>query len=53
MRSMARWARRHDSDEGSAAIEAAIVLPALIMFLCMAIMRRPDRHLRREDRLCG
>lgn len=37
MRSMARWARRHDSDEGSAAIEAAIVLPALIMFLCMAI----------------
>ncbi|WP_405918341.1 TadE/TadG family type IV pilus assembly protein [Streptomyces sp. NBC_00728] len=34
---MARWARRHDSDEGSAAIEAAIVLPALIMFLCMAI----------------
>ncbi|MEU6495686.1 TadE family protein [Streptomyces sp. NPDC046984] len=25
------------SDEGSAAIEAAIILPALIMFLCMAI----------------
>lgn len=37
MRSMARWARRVRSDEGSAAIEAAIVLPALIMFLCLAI----------------
>ncbi|MCX5261805.1 pilus assembly protein [Streptomyces canus] len=34
---MARWARRVRSDDGSAAIEAAIVLPALIMFLCMAI----------------
>ncbi|MFF7358332.1 TadE/TadG family type IV pilus assembly protein [Streptomyces filipinensis] len=34
---MARWARRLRSDEGSAAIEAAIVLPALIMFLCLAI----------------
>ncbi|GGN44530.1 TadE/TadG family type IV pilus assembly protein [Streptomyces fuscichromogenes] len=34
---MARWARRLRSDEGSAAIEAAIVLPALIMLLCMAI----------------
>ncbi|MEV5078883.1 TadE/TadG family type IV pilus assembly protein [Streptomyces sp. NPDC056159] len=37
MRSKARWARRLRSDEGSAAIEAAIVLPALIMFLCLAI----------------
>ncbi|MFD4604390.1 TadE/TadG family type IV pilus assembly protein [Streptomyces sp. NPDC058464] len=37
MRSSARWARRLRSDEGSAAVEAAIVLPALIMFLCMAI----------------
>ena len=37
MRSTARWARRLYSDEGSAAIEAAIVLPALIMFLCLAI----------------
>ncbi|MFK0113145.1 TadE/TadG family type IV pilus assembly protein [Streptomyces sp. NPDC091217] len=37
MRSVSRWARRLRSDEGSAAIEAAIVLPALIMFLCMAI----------------
>ncbi|MGV9248713.1 TadE/TadG family type IV pilus assembly protein [Streptomyces sp. NPDC003710] len=34
---MARWAGTLHSDEGSAAIEAAIVLPALIMFLCMAI----------------
>lgn len=37
MRSMAHWARRARSDQGSAAIEAAIVLPALIMFLCLAI----------------
>ncbi|WP_329600195.1 pilus assembly protein [Streptomyces pseudovenezuelae] len=37
MRYTARWARRLRRDEGSAAIEAAIVLPALIMFLCMAI----------------
>ncbi|MFC8428030.1 TadE/TadG family type IV pilus assembly protein [Streptomyces sp. NPDC057253] len=34
---MARWARSVRNDEGSAAIEAAILLPALIMFLCMAI----------------
>ncbi|MEU6610257.1 TadE/TadG family type IV pilus assembly protein [Streptomyces shenzhenensis] len=34
---MTRWARRPRSDEGSAAIEAAIIVPALIMFLCMAI----------------
>ncbi|MFF4145124.1 TadE/TadG family type IV pilus assembly protein [Streptomyces sp. NPDC001698] len=34
---MVRWARRLHSDEGSAAIEAAIVLPVLIMFLCLAI----------------
>ncbi|MFF1741850.1 TadE/TadG family type IV pilus assembly protein [Streptomyces mirabilis] len=34
---MARWTRRLRSDEGSAAIEAAIVLPSLIMFLCLAI----------------
>ena len=37
VRSTARWACRLRSDEGSAAIEAAIVLPALIMFLCLAI----------------
>ena len=37
MRSMPRWARHVRRDEGSAAIEAAILLPALIMFLCMAI----------------
>ncbi|MGW2618526.1 TadE/TadG family type IV pilus assembly protein [Streptomyces sp. NPDC001500] len=32
-----RCARRLRGDEGSAAIEAAIVLPSLIMFLCLAI----------------
>lgn len=37
MRYRARWARRLRSDEGSTAIEAAIVLPSLIMFLCLAI----------------
>ncbi|MFE9769742.1 TadE family protein [Streptomyces sp. NPDC005808] len=34
---MARWARRGHGDGGSVAIEAAIVLPSLIMFLCLAI----------------
>ncbi|MGW5248639.1 TadE/TadG family type IV pilus assembly protein [Streptomyces sp. NPDC004129] len=34
---MARLAHRIRSDEGSAAIEAAIILPSLIMFLCLAI----------------
>ncbi|MBO4260242.1 TadE family protein [Streptomyces griseorubiginosus] len=37
VRSTAHWARRLRGDEGSAAIEAAIVLPVLIMFLCLAI----------------
>ncbi|MFF8177812.1 TadE/TadG family type IV pilus assembly protein [Streptomyces chartreusis] len=37
VRCTARWARRLRGDEGSAAIEAAIILPALIMFLCLAI----------------
>ncbi|TVZ84785.1 TadE-like protein [Streptomyces sp. BK340] len=37
MRHLSRWARRVRSDEGSVAIEAAIVLPALIMFVCLAI----------------
>ena len=37
MRSDARGARNRHGDQGSAAIEAAIVLPALIMFLCLAI----------------
>ncbi|MEU9190826.1 TadE family protein [Streptomyces sp. NPDC048484] len=37
MRHTARWARRLRRDEGSAAIEAAIILPSLIMFLCLAI----------------
>lgn len=31
------WARRLRGDEGSAAIEAAVIVPLLIMFLCMAI----------------
>ncbi|WP_371648024.1 MULTISPECIES: TadE/TadG family type IV pilus assembly protein [unclassified Streptomyces] len=33
----ARWARQGHGDEGSAAIEAAIILPVLIMFLCLAV----------------
>lgn len=37
MRYTDRWACKLRDDEGSAAIEAAIVLPALIMFICMAI----------------
>jgi Flp pilus assembly protein TadG len=37
VRSMARWSRGLRGDQGSVAIEAAIVLPALIMFLCLAI----------------
>ncbi|MGY1583894.1 TadE/TadG family type IV pilus assembly protein [Streptomyces sp. MN13] len=37
VRYTARWARRLRSDEGSTAIEAAIILPSLIMFLCLAI----------------
>lgn len=39
MRSTSRWVRsRHcRGDEGSAAIEAAIILPALIMFLCLGL----------------
>jgi Flp pilus assembly protein TadG len=37
VRSVARLARGLRGDEGSAAIEAAIVLPCLIMFVCLAI----------------
>ncbi|MGW4271290.1 TadE/TadG family type IV pilus assembly protein [Streptomyces seoulensis] len=37
MRDRACRARRLRSDEGSAAIEAAVILPSLIMFLCLAI----------------
>ncbi|MEU6578209.1 TadE family protein [Streptomyces sp. NPDC046805] len=37
VRDVARLAGRLRSDEGSAAIEAAIILPSLIMFLCLAI----------------
>ncbi|MFJ9822388.1 TadE family protein [Streptomyces sp. NPDC101151] len=36
MRYLGRWARMR-SDEGSVAIEAALVLPVLIMFVCLAI----------------
>ncbi|MET7390489.1 TadE family protein [Streptomyces sp. NPDC005529] len=32
-----RWPARRSPDEGSVAIEAAIVLPSLIMFLCLAL----------------
>ncbi|MFJ3229147.1 TadE/TadG family type IV pilus assembly protein [Streptomyces sp. NPDC086783] len=32
-----RWAGRCRKDQGSVAIEAAIVLPSLIMFLCLAL----------------
>ncbi|WP_406364427.1 TadE family protein [Streptomyces sp. NBC_00645] len=31
------WTGKRHSDDGSVAIEAAIVLPSLIMFLCLAI----------------
>ena len=37
MRIRARWKRPAGRDKGSVAIEAAIVLPPLIMFLCLAI----------------
>jgi Flp pilus assembly protein TadG len=33
----ARWPGRPGSDDGSVAVEAAIILPSLIMFLCLAI----------------
>ncbi|MEU5225310.1 TadE family protein [Streptomyces toyocaensis] len=34
---MARWTRRTRSDDGSVAIEAAIIVPPLLMFVCLAI----------------
>jgi Flp pilus assembly protein TadG len=37
MRIRGRWKRTAGGDEGSVAVEAAIVLPPLIMFLCLAI----------------
>ncbi|MFI1768951.1 TadE/TadG family type IV pilus assembly protein [Streptomyces sp. NPDC020800] len=37
VRSVSGWAHQLRRDEGSAAIEAAIVLPCLIMFICLAI----------------
>ncbi|MER6386166.1 TadE family protein [Streptomyces sp. NPDC001250] len=33
----ARWAAQLRVDEGSAAIEAAIIFPLLVMFICLAI----------------
>ncbi|WP_406346938.1 TadE family protein [Streptomyces sp. NBC_00648] len=36
-RCAARWACQGHGDEGSAAIEGAIILPVLIMFLCLAL----------------
>ncbi|GGP78185.1 MULTISPECIES: TadE/TadG family type IV pilus assembly protein [Streptomyces] len=36
-RCAAQWARTRHGDEGSAAIEATIILPALIMFVCLAL----------------
>ncbi|MDR6980113.1 Flp pilus assembly protein TadG [Streptomyces sp. 3330] len=37
VRYTSRWARRLRGDEGSVAIEAAVIVPSLIMFLCLAI----------------
>lgn len=37
MSSRTRWARGARRDDGSVAIEAAIIVPPLIMFLCLAI----------------
>ncbi|MET8810088.1 TadE family protein [Streptomyces sp. NPDC004546] len=37
IRSVAWWARQLHDDEGSAAIEATIIVPCLIMFVCLAI----------------
>ncbi|MGW1411271.1 TadE/TadG family type IV pilus assembly protein [Streptomyces sp. NPDC002403] len=37
MRIRAWWSRSVRRDDGSAAVEAAIVLPPLIMFLCLAL----------------
>ncbi|MER6858602.1 TadE family protein [Streptomyces pilosus] len=34
---MARWTRRTRGDDGSVAIEAAIIVPPLLMFVCLAI----------------
>lgn len=37
MSRLARWTRRTRSDDGSVAIEAAIIVPPLLMFVCLAI----------------
>ncbi|MFC7993160.1 TadE family protein [Streptomyces pilosus] len=34
---MARWTRRTRGDDGSVAIEAALIVPPLLMFVCLAI----------------
>ncbi|GGR05101.1 membrane protein [Streptomyces pilosus] len=34
---LARWTRRTRGDDGSVAIEAAIIVPPLLMFVCLAI----------------
>lgn len=37
MRNRDGWLQRLRGDEGSAAVEAAVIVPALIMFVCLAI----------------
>ncbi|MEV7888335.1 TadE/TadG family type IV pilus assembly protein [Streptomyces sp. NPDC002817] len=37
LRRRACWVRRSRGDDGSVAIEAAIIVPLLVMFLCLAI----------------
>lgn len=37
MSHLARWTRRTRGDDGSVAIEAAIIVPPLLMFVCLAI----------------
>ncbi|GGV69169.1 membrane protein [Streptomyces pilosus] len=34
---LARWTRRTRGDDGSVAIEAALIVPPLLMFVCLAI----------------
>ncbi len=37
MSHLARWTRRTRGDDGSVAIEAALIVPPLLMFVCLAI----------------
>lgn len=37
MSRLARWTRRTRGDDGSVAIEAALIVPPLLMFVCLAI----------------